>query len=74
MGWLPPNAATPQRTPEHAVTLDVTLAAADGGFILEWQGPAPEYSGDNWYSDLPSAEAAAQDLFGVGADDWTPAG
>ena len=73
-GWLPPGASPPQRTPEHTVMLDVTLEAIEDGYILAWHGPAPEYSGDNWYADLSSAEAAAQELFGVRAGDWAHAG
>ena len=72
-GWLPPNASQPPRTSEHTVDLVVQIERTDGGFILQWTGPTPEYSGDNWYMELPDAEQAADELFGISSDRWEPA-
>ena len=73
-GWLPAGAATPPRTPAVRVRLDIAILATGGGYILEWQGPTAEHSGDHWYADLADAEQAALDLFGVRRGDWAPAG
>jgi hypothetical protein len=72
-GWIPPNAARPPRTPKRTVLLDISIEELDGGFILQWDGPAQEYSGDLWYQDLAYAEHAAEELFGVTRADWEPA-
>jgi hypothetical protein len=53
--------------------LDIWIEEVDGGFILQWDGPSPEYSGDHWYQDLVYAEHAAEELFGITRRDWEPA-
>ncbi|MEO7456324.1 MAG: hypothetical protein ABIY52_08680 [Gemmatimonadaceae bacterium] len=73
-GWLPPHAPTPPRTPERTVDLLVQIEGSGGGFILQWTGPEREFCGDHWYSELPFAEHAAEELFGITGDDWDTPG
>jgi hypothetical protein len=55
------------------VRLHVVIAEVEGGYILEWHGPTPHESGDDWYAELPGAEHAAEVLFAITAQDWTGA-
>lgn len=71
-GWFPPPAGPP-RTPKRTVMLDISVEEVDGGYILEWSGPSPEYSGDHWYQDLAYAEHAAEELFGITRSNWVHA-
>lgn len=72
-GWTPPHAPRPPRTAARTVDLDVQIERTDGGFILAWIGPQPEYCGDLWYIELRYAEHGAEELFGISADRWEPA-
>ena len=72
-GWLPPHAARPPRTPRRVVPLVVTIEQTDAGFVLEWEDPEREYSGDHWYAELKYAEHAAEELFGITCDGWDSA-
>lgn len=74
-GWLPAGAARPLPTPQVRVLLDIVVDGDDAaGYTLTWDGPAPEYSGDQWYARLEDAEAAAAEYFGVTAHDWRASG
>jgi len=75
VGWLPNGAARPQPSSKVPVFLDVSIEGDDRvGYLLCWDGPATELSGDLWYERLEDAEAAAYEHFGVGAGDWRAAG
>ena len=69
-GWIPPHAPMAPRAPERTVDLLVQIERRDDGFVLQWIGPAPEFCGDHWYVDLAYAEHAAEELFGIGSDQW----
>ena len=70
-GWLPQGAAVPLPTPEVVVTLDLALVEdAPGSYILEWEGPCDEHSGDLWYPSLEAALVAAEEQFGIGSQEW----
>ena len=72
-GWHPSNPPRPPRAPKRTVLLDLAIAESEGGFALQWTGPAPEYSGDLWFAELAYAEHAAEELFGVTRADWESA-
>lgn len=72
-GWIPRQALSPPRTPEWRAHLHISIDEVEGGYILKWQGPTAHESGDHWYSELPYAEHAAEELFGITSDDWSPA-
>jgi hypothetical protein len=72
-GWIPRHASAPPPAPERRVRLHVVIAEVEGGYILEWHGPTPHESGDDWYAELPGAEHAAEVLFAITAQDWTGA-
>ena len=70
-GWLPPGAAVPPPTPRRTVAVDLQILAAGGSsFILEWHGPAPEWSGDTWHFTLDDALAQAESSFGIRLEEW----
>jgi hypothetical protein len=62
-----------RRTPARTVDLLVQIEQTDGGFLLECIGPEPEFCGDHWYIELPYAEHAAEELFGIAANQWEAA-
>ncbi len=66
-GWNLPHT---RNLPEGTVDLLVQIERVDGGYVLEWAGPSPEYSGTHWYIELPYAEHGAEELFGISADQW----
>jgi hypothetical protein len=51
----------------------VTITHGEAGYILAWEGPTPQDSGDHWYSELKDAEDAAEELFGITSGDWDSA-
>jgi len=68
-GWIPPNAPM-QHTLEGTVDLVVQIVRADAGFRLQWIGAESEFSGEHWYAELPYAEHAAEELFGISSTHW----
>ena len=73
-GWLPQGATVPLPTPEVVVPLDFALVEiAPGSYILEWEGPSAEHSGDLWYPSLDAALTAAEEQFGIGSHEWRDA-
>jgi hypothetical protein len=77
-GWMPPGATTPLPTPVERELVDVRIVSDGSGYVLEWaarssatnRDPKPPKTGDLWYERLADAEAAAEDIFGLTADDW----
>ena len=74
-----PNGQTVARVVPHSiwdhlllsgVKVDVWIEQVDGGYVLQWDGGDPAYSGDMWYEDLDYAEHGAEEMFGIGPDDW----
>jgi hypothetical protein len=70
IGWLPPGAARPTRTPVQIVKLDIEILDDGDGFVLAWKGPSENYSNDTWHASLVAALKAAQERFGIEADEW----
>ena len=54
----------------RTVKVDVWIEKVDSGYVLQWDGGDPAYSGDQWYEDLDYAEHGAEEMFGIGPDDW----
>jgi hypothetical protein len=69
-GWIPPHAPEPPRTNKATVDLAVQIERVEGGFVLQWFGPAPEYCGYHRYIELRFAEHAAEELFGITTERW----
>ena len=60
----------PARRQGRTVKVDVWIEQVDGGYVLQWEGGDPAYCGDLWYEDLDYAEHGAEEMFGIGPDDW----
>jgi hypothetical protein len=58
---------TPRR---RTLKVDVWIEQVDSGYTLQWDAGDPAYSGDLWYEDLDYAEHGAEEMFGIGPDDW----
>ncbi len=70
-GWLPPGAATPPPEPIRLFTLDVTIEADPGGYLLIYCSREEDgFAFDDWFENLADAEKAAQEKFGIGTDRW----
>jgi len=69
-GWENDEAPEPPRSAKRTVKVDVWIEQVDGGYVLQWDGGDPAHSGDMWYEDLDYAEHGAEELFGIGPDDW----
>ena len=69
-GWENEETPHPPRAPKRSVKVDVWIEQVDGGYVLQWDGGDPAYSGDMWYEDLDYAEHGAEEMFGIGPDDW----
>ena len=60
----------PSAAPRKTVKVDVWIEKVDSGYVLQWDGGHPAYCGDLWYEDLDYAEHGAEEMFGIGPDDW----
>jgi hypothetical protein len=60
----------PRKPPRKTMKIDVWIEQVDSGYTLQWDGGDPAYSGDVWYEDLDYAEHGAEEMFGIGPDDW----
>jgi hypothetical protein len=70
-GWLPRGAALPPPTPMQTVAVDLQILSEGGSsFVLEWNGPAPEWRGDTWHFTLEDAMAQAASSFGIRIEEW----
>jgi hypothetical protein len=66
------NDESPEAPPAagRTVKVDVWIEQVESGYVLQWDGGDPAYSGDMWYEDLDYAEHGAEEMFGIGPDDW----
>lgn len=70
--WLPAGAESPSPDATRRITLDVTIEYEPGdGFILAYSAREdPTFAYDDWFGSLSSAEAAAEEMFGITKDHW----
>ena len=71
-GWLPPGAAKPLPTPIYDVLLDVEIQQITGGYLLIYASQDGKFRADSWYEAMVDAEAAANEWFGISAEQWLP--
>jgi hypothetical protein len=71
LGWLPEGAAIPAPTPPEIVTLDFEIQAADGGYLLIWQGTERRHCGDTWHASVDAAMEQAKVWFGIEPQEWS---
>jgi hypothetical protein len=70
-GWLPPGAAKPLPTPVRNVLLDIAIEGDPAsGYLLIYSAHDGSIDNDDWYQTLADAEKAADEVFGVKADNW----
>ena len=71
-GWLPEGAAHPRPTSVREVTVDFSVSQeGPASFILRWEGPDRDTTGDTWHPDLEAALEQAAIMFGVHPDEWS---
>ena len=69
-GWENEHSPDSPAAPRRTVRVDVWIEQVDSGYVLQWDGGDPAYSGDLWYEDLDYAEHGALEMFGIGPEDW----
>jgi hypothetical protein len=69
-GWLPPNSSTPEPTPVHEITIDVTVETVEGGALLIYTSQDGAFANDFWYGSVGAALEGAKERFGISRDAW----